>query len=689
MTTPSFFPPPSLEEQGRYFNEFLNQRGIDQELASSYHLRVDVANNINADYKLTKGLFYNELGIRMPYHGFGWEILPNRETTRRSNPPKDDKGKIQSKYVRWSHVRGACLYLTYREDWEVVRNNVRIPLVIVEGEFKAIEVANRLGLDYAVTGLSGNVMMVTRDVTGELRVPDLFKAFELNGRDVIMVFDADRKEETTDQTWLSLRKASVQIYQRGGRPFWINLKETEIWKSQELDKLGADDYFQNGGSIKEFWTCKKLLELECPRYFELRDEWYFCEFPQGFVNRYTGDFVKDALWNSRVQNYIDSVQTDKGIKQIQAYQQFRNAQDRPSVHGLTFKPNGEQIINGFYNSWRGWPEWADETDKGAVEDFALGMHTLCGPEEGDRVLDFMAHTFQHPNKRPQHAFLLKSSFTGTGKSTMCRVFTEVAGVYGRKVSGHEFYSQFNAWAKDRLVVWLDEIKSSDMTTNQTTEKLNDFITMPNISIEHKGVDAYSVPFFARLIMASNDPAPVHMTKMERRINVIGCKDCRGDSAHLLRMQRLNNLTEEGLQAILDWLMDRDISQYDPTARAVINEHTEEIMELSRTSAEEFADMFIEECQILAEGKDGIFYKIQDAQNWCYNRGYRGSSGLLGKAISDNAVTLGFMHQCSSHEEQIQIKENGHVSKGRWLSFTGRMWNGNPDRAVFSLVPKVG
>lgn len=688
MSVPSFLPPPSPEDQQRYFYQTCESRNITLEQAQLYGFAVDVANNINTEYGLRKNaLFYNEVGFRIPHHDFDWNVIPNRETTRRSNPPKDDKGKIQQKYLRHAGIKGSCLYLTYREDWHDVRQNIRIPIIVVEGEFKAIFLHNILDGSYAVVGLSGAQMFATRDVTGTIHLPDLWDGFEINGRDVIFLFDQDRKEVTRQQVYDALMKAASRVQMQNGRAYRVDLAQTRAWQDSTMEKMGVDDYFQDyGGTLKEMWSCKVAIEPQKPKYLELRDEWYFCEQPQGFINKDTGQFIKDAYWNSRVDNYIDMVPTDNGTKPLKAYKSFREAEDRPTVRGFTFVPGQPQIINGLFNSWHDWPEWAVEGDKKAVEDLVTAMHTLCGCEEGDRVLDFMAHTFQHPEHRPQHAFLLKSSWTGTGKSTMCRVFMEVAGDYGVKASGSGFYNHFNLWAKDRLVIWVDEIKSSDMSTNQTTEHLNDFITMPMISIEAKGIDIYSIPFYARLIMASNDTAPIHMTKTERRTNVIECTNCMNDQEHIARLRRLNTLKADGKQAVLDYFMTRDIRSYDPDDRAVITDSTREIMELSQTHAEIYASLFITECRDLVKDADGVFYRIDLVEGWCRNRGYTGGTTVLGKAIAAECVTAGLLHQCSSDTEQVQMKD---VGKGRWISFTGKRWLDNPKRVIFGILQKSG
>lgn len=689
MTTPAFLPPPSPEEQMRYFYQTCEARNITLEQAQLYGFSVDVANNVNAEFGIRKnGLFYNELGFRIPYHDFDWNVLIHRETVRRSTPPRDDKGKIQQKYLRRAGIKGSCLYLPYRDDWHDVRQNVRMPIVVVEGEFKTLFLHNIIGELHAVVGLSGAQMFATRDVTGTIHLPDLWDAFDINGREVIFLFDQDRKEVTCQQVHDAMMKAASRIQIQNGKAFTINLAKTEAWQSGEMDKMGIDDYFQeHGGSLKEMWDCREPIPPQKPQYLELRDQWYFCETPQGFIHKDTGQFVKDTSWNSRVMNYIDYVPNKDGVmKEAPAYVEFRKAKDRPTVRGMTFAPEGDKIIDGLFNSWRGWPEHSTEMDKGAVEDFVQAMHTLCGCEEGDRVLDFMAHTFQFPSVRPQHAFLLKSHLTGTGKSTMCRVFKEVAGIYGFKVSGPSFYNHFNAWAKDKLVVWVDEIKSAEMSQNQTTEHLNDFITMPDVTLEPKGVDAYSVPFYARLIMASNDHAPIHMTKTERRTNVIECRDCAGDSDHIRRLQRLNNLTPAGRQAILEWMMERPLDKYNPAARAVINDAARQMMELSRTSAEEYASMFVDICKNSAKEKDGIFYQMPIIFKWAKDQGYSGGTGPLSSAIVNECVTHGILHQCSSSEEQIVMRPHG---KGRWISFTGKDFKNAEKRLSWGELPKYG
>jgi Family of unknown function (DUF5906)/Domain of unknown function (DUF3854) len=685
VSNPSFLPPPSPEEQRKFFIQTCEARNITPEQATLYGFAVDVANNVNPDFGLKKnGLFYNELAFRIPYHDFDWNVLPHRETARRSTPPRDDKGKESQKYLRHSGVKGSCLYLPYQDDWHEVRQNVRMPIFVTEGEWKTILLHGIIGDKHAVVGLSGAQMFVTRDVTGTVHLPELWNGFEINGREVIFMYDIDGKEETRQQVRDAMMKAAARIQINYGKTFYIDLSLTEMWKTGEYSKLGVDDYFQNGGTLDEFWKCKVLIPPQLPKYQEIRDQWIFCKFPQGFINRYTGQFVKDSMWNSHVDNYIDTVVTEKGAKQIKAYKSFRDADDRPTVNSITFRPDDPQVADGQYNSWRGWPEHSASPDKSAVEDFVLAMHELCGVKEGDRVLDFMAHTFQFPAHRPQHAFLLKSHWTGTGKSTMCRVFCEVAGEYGYKASGKEFYSNFNAWAKDRLVVWVDEIKSAEMSQNQTTEHLNDFITMPTISIEHKGVDSFCVPFYARVIMASNDAAPIKMTKTERRTNVMECTDCAGNDVHIQRLRRLNTLKPAGRQAILDWFLDRDLSEYDPNSRAVITDSAREIMELSRTPAEHYADMFIDECQSQTGKKDGMFYKLEHAHAWCDRHGYQGGMPQLGKAIAAECGNRGVLHQTSLDTDQVQIKGHG---KGRWISFTGMRWNGNLEKAIFCLFDK--
>jgi hypothetical protein len=682
MSNPLFFKPPSIEEQQAYFREVCEKRAISDELAKTYGFYIKTSTQVNEEYRLghQSALFPTETAFAIPYHDFDWEPIPNRESIRRSGGQRDDKGKVKNKYLRKAGVKGACLYLPYREDWHDARQDIKKPLWVVEGEFKTFTLHEVLGESQVVVGISGANMFAIRDAaTGNLKLPQLWEGFDTNGRELVYCYDADRKPETHEQTMAGIMKAALCVQQQGGRVYMIDLTLTEVWKEGTLDKLGVDDFFiEYGGTLEELYQCKVPVSIQLPRFQELHNTWMFCEVPQGFVNRETGEFVKDTAWNSRVGNYIDF---DKDSKPVYGYTRFRQAADRPTVHGITFIPNGDRVVNNYLNIWNGWPEHGDGSKSNAYAEFVAVVLALCGDDDGNRLLDFIAHMFQSPEEKPQHAFLLQGYETGTGKSTICYAVMQVAGEYGVKVDDSQLFGRFNKVLENKLWVWWDEPKSSEKGTYYVTDKVSDFITMPTIRIESKGVDNYNVPHYASLIMASNDAAPLAMRPTERRTNVVNCdKGLAKNPEHIKRCERLNNLRGDDKQSILDGLMARDISGYDSSSRAVVTSAMEEMIELSRGNHDLAAVAFLELLKTEGKDKDGMFWKPEEAYSWASEKwDIRCGVRSFCNAVATASNNLGMLHQTSSPTEQVQI---AGLKKGRWVSWTGKRWKDSDNRGVW-------
>jgi hypothetical protein len=120
--------------------------------------------------------------------------------------------------------------------------------------------------------------------------------------------------------------------------------------------------------------------------------------------------------------------------------------------------------------------------------------------------------------------------------------------------------KFNHHLAHALVVFADE---SFFAGDKAAQKsINNFITEPKIITEPKGIDAFQVDSFHRVIMASNDHWIVNAGKDERRFLVLQISD-KEKQRTVEYFKPLVEAIPEELPAFRYHLENLDISDFDP------------------------------------------------------------------------------------------------------------------------------
>lgn len=279
------------------------------------------------------------------------------------------------------------------------------------------------------------------------------------------------------------------------------------------------------------------------------------------------------------------------------------AQPLLSVTGTIFKPNGEALVRAKQSRHRyinTYKEYQPERDPLELSPIFVEFMSSLFPDKSERHIftQYISHTLRYPQVRPSwHVMLL--SETGTGKGflfgdiltpLLCKQTSLV-----RKYS--DILGKFSTIMEESLIVLLDDCKTN---RESTQTELKSLMTEERVYTERKGSQGSMVSTYTRMILASNEDAPLFLNDSERRWwvpkrlgyshELIG-KEGRDDRKALV--QRLSDwLKLDGaLESVHQHLIEYDLTGFDPKC-APECDTLNEIIAKSETVEQTFAHDFL-------------------------------------------------------------------------------------------------
>lgn len=248
---------------------------------------------------------------------------------------------------------------------------------------------------------------------------------------------------------------------------------------------------------------------------------------------------------------------------------------RTYAAGLAFAPDSDVL--GRYNLWRGWSYEASEGDVGPWLDFITNV-IACGDEDhANYIVAWCAQMVQEPMSKLGVALVLRGR-KGTGKTKFGELLGGLCKPHHKIVARSEHVTgHFNKHLEDTLLLQADEAFWAGAKGSEGA--LKDLITNPEITIERKGVDAYSAPNYTRVLFTSNEEWVVPASLDERRFAVFDVSTTRQqDSAYFAALDRWYR--QGGAAAILHYLRAFDLSKVNvraaPRTRALTDQQLESL-----------------------------------------------------------------------------------------------------------------
>jgi hypothetical protein len=225
------------------------------------------------------------------------------------------------------------------------------------------------------------------------------------------------------------------------------------------------------------------------------------------------------------------------------------------------------------NLWRGFAVEPDDSGDCSLY-LAHATDVICSndDEHATYLLDFLAWGVQNPGKRAEVAIVLRGD-EGTGKGTLVHAYGSLFGTHYSHISqpGH-LVGNFNAHLQQTRVLFADEAFFAGDRRQEGV--LKSLITEPQIKIEPKGVDAFTVPNMLMIFMASNNDWVVPAGASARRYFVLDVSEARKqDHAYFDAIEK--ELDNGGRAALLHFLLSRDLTAFNirdvPQTRALADQ----------------------------------------------------------------------------------------------------------------------
>lgn len=297
-----------------------------------------------------------------------------------------------------------------------------------------------------------------------------------------------------------------------------------------------------------------------------------------------------------------------------------------------FPPNRDEVI--FYdegrkliNTWRGFALTPDEGD--ASPWLSLVEYLIPDERQREVVLDYLAFIVQHPDRKPAFCIVHRGSHR-VGKDFMYRAVVEALGAAAAK----------NIHIDNMLKGWGDYIKGlrfaiiEEVDKAQNRQIANEIKTFlaPTATgkrvLNLKGGQVMTQVDCMAAVMMSNHRACIAIEQGDRRYFVVDSWIERETDEFYKQLDDWHN-HENGAAKVLNYLLNRDISQFNSRALPYITEGAKELVRLGRSDYEQDLEMLIE------EGRPPFHCKavsVKALKKLCQDEGIKGGNNGIEAAM---------------------------------------------------------
>ncbi len=289
--------------------------------------------------------------------------------------------------------------------------------------------------------------------------------------------------------------------------------------------------------------------------------------------------VSLQLFQAVVHRYLNVAVNDDTLGSWWLHHPQRQQYER-----MEFLP-GKETRPEVYNLWRGW---AVEPKPGDCRLFLAHIRdNICGGDAEcyEYLLNWMALAVQRPWEQGKVAVVLRGA-EGTGKSFFVRTFGSLFGRHFLTVSdARHLTGNFNAHLEDCTLLFADEAMWAG--DRQGEGALKRMITEPDLTIEPKGIGAYSASNRLHIMMASNAGWVVPAGTEARRFFVLDVGRARmRDTAYFKKIAA--QMKNGGAGALLHMLQARDLGGFDVTKFPHTAALTDQILHTLKQRPAEYA-----------------------------------------------------------------------------------------------------
>lgn len=486
------------------------------------------------------------------------------------------------KLIRYGQpARSGCkAYFPQCVPWAQVVPDVSWPIVITEGEKKALSAALR---SLAVIGIGG--VWNWRDSEKQELNPEL-AAIPWEGRQVVICYDSDAVSNA--QVRVAELTLAAELMSRGA-----DVRIARLTPGPDGKKRGMDDYIVAGAfdelvSKLSTATVPETLDQEI---MKLNEQVAYLE-GEDMVHVLADDrtvskssFVVGSRFSSLT---VESARTVKGKTVISRAPLAPLWLRHPAARryaGTVFEPftNEREIATKagvLLNRWRGFT--AEAGDVAPWLELTKFLMSNVGPDVAELVINLLAYKAQNPwVKTPLATVLIGTQ--GCGKSLWAKAVMQAFQPYGSSIPSAALKADFQEWAETSLIVVIDEAQSAH--TIGAKDQLKGFISEQQMRLNKKHITAQQVKNYSQFILTSNDRRVGSYDHDDRRMIVVDCPPPR-EKAFYDRV--VHWLEHGGKAALMHFLMTYPLNGWKPPQGAPMTREKRMATREARTYVQQVA-----------------------------------------------------------------------------------------------------
>lgn len=475
------------------------------------------------------------------------------------------KGFTQQKPKRYAQPgrSGTWVYFPRCLDWATLVADVQEPLIITEGEAKAL-VAAYAGLPCMALGGVFNFMSGVEDLLPEL------EAIKWFGRDVYIIFDSDAASNP-NVIAAEARLVDELMRKRGSKVTIIRLPPAD------QDKEALDTFLQKFGVAGLLEIIKrtaplgtldaKVIALNKSLAWIEHDGMVWDLEEKKFIKK--DNLITGSRWGAIKHITVGGKQRSEP-KEISVAQKWLTHAHAQRFGEILFRPGDGAVVQGetgrpALNIWTGW-----EPTDGDVQPFLDLTEYLfknLPVDQRDFALKLIAYKAQNPQEKVPLALVLLGP-QGCGKSMWGEIVRDAFSPYGFSVDSSQLVSEFQGWIERSLVAVMDEAKGEDMFRG--ADKLKTLISDLRQPMNEKFRPVRQVNSYTLYILTSNRRAVGSFSADDRRMMVVDCpkpREAEFYHEHVRGWWKPDKIHATGAKALLGYLLRLDLKGWKPPAKA--------------------------------------------------------------------------------------------------------------------------
>ena len=460
------------------------------------------------------------------------------------------------RYTQPAHS-GVAPYYWPGADWPLILSDPQYPLIITEGEAKAIRgcVAGftviALGGVYSFTESSGEMLHELDQIVWA-------------GRDVYVVYDSDA---ATNPNVLAAEARLVDELQRkrGAKCRLVRLP------ADGEHKQGLDDFIntQGAAALADLLKASPTMGALDAKILGLNKEIAWIE-REGMIYDLTSKLFirKENLINGSRYSTLRHITVGAGqraaVKEISVAQKWLTHSHAQRFDEILFRPSEGPVIRSdmggqALNMWTGFD--ATSGDVTPFLDLSKHMFSNMRGADADLPLKTVIYKAQNPAEKIPLALVMIGP-EGSGKSLWGECVRDAFAPYGVDVSPGTLTADFQGWLETSLIALVNEAKGDNMKL--AAETLRGLISDLRRMMNEKFRTARQINTYTFYIITANDKSVGAFRVDDRRMVVINAPKPREGAFY----DRVHHWKKAGgPRALMGWMLAHDLNGWRPPDRA--------------------------------------------------------------------------------------------------------------------------